>query len=228
MIYPPRCPVCDGARPVKAPPICPECYRRLVPVGDIYCLKCGKPLGDDSQMLCEDCTKWEHSYIEGRAVFVYNDAMRRSVYRLKYNGRREYATVYGTIMGEVLAKKIAEWNADAIIPVPAHKARQKKRGYNQAKLIANAVSKVVKVPVKDGIVTRSKSTTVQKNLSATDRRNNLKNAFKIGGDVVKLNSVIIVDDIYTTGSTIDGVTDCLHRAGVRDVYYIALSIGTGI
>ena len=119
-------------------------------------------------------------------------------------------------------------DADAFIPVPLHRTRQDKRGYNQAELLARELSRLFGVPTRSDIVKRTKKTLPQKQLNAISRQNNLKKAFNIGSDVVKLNKTIIIDDIYTTGSTLDAVASELKRHGVGKIYFITLCIGEGI
>ena len=225
-VFPRICPVCNEIVGVFGRDICPECERRLTYVGDSFCMRCGKPVDEDEEY-CSDCSTGGHVYDEGRAALVYDEYMSKSIYRFKYNGKREFASFYGRIITECLGQKIKSWKADAIVPVPVHKSKLKKRGYNQAYLIAKELSGRLSIPLYDGLVKRSAATAVQKELSAKERQNNLKKAFKVTQNVVELNTVLIVDDIYTTGATVDAMARCLKGAGVRKVYFISLCIGRG-
>ncbi len=224
-IYPPICPVCNEIVRGKDI-ICPSCKRLLSYVEPPVCSRCGKPLDEDG-MLCRDCAKGRHIYDEGRAALEYDEYMSRSIYRFKYNGKREFAGLYGRIMYDRLGDKIRQWNVEVIVPVPVHKSRLKKRGYNQAALIAKELSKSLKIPVNERIVVRTSATGAQKELSAAERQNNLKKAFKVTENVVKYDSVLIVDDIYTTGATVDAMASCLKGAGIGKVYFATLCIGRG-
>lgn len=226
-VYPPRCPICNKIIPLGGSNICTVCSKKVTYVEEPYCLKCGKPV-DDERELCCDCSQKEHNYDEGRSTFIYDEYMSRSVYRFKYNSKKEYAKFYGEEIFKRLNKKIISWNAEAIIPVPIHKMRMKQRGFNQANLLAKELSKYTKIPVKNNIVYRKNQTKVQKNLSAKERENNIKKAFIVKKNSVELNSVIIIDDIYTTGSTVDAISACLKAAGVKKVYVVTLCIGRGI
>lgn len=128
----------------------------------------------------------------------------------------------------MLGRKIIEWGAQALIPVPLHKSRQRTRGYNQAQLIAEELGKRMNMRVVDDLLYRVKKTKAQKNLNAFERENNLKKAFKIVQNDVKLNSVILIDDIYTTGSTLDEAAHCLQECGIGNIYFIVLSIGENL
>ena len=225
-VYPRICPVCNKIVSVFGRDICPECERRLTYVGDSFCMRCGKPVDEDEEY-CIDCISGEHVYDEGRAALVYDEYMSKSIYRFKYNGKREFASFYGRVMTDCLGRKIKSWKADAIVPVPVHKSKLKKRGYNQALLLAKELSVRLDIPLYDGLVCRRAATAVQKELSAKERQNNLKKAFNVTQNVVKLDTVLIVDDIYTTGATVDAMARCLKGAGVQKVYFVSLCIGRG-
>jgi len=222
LIFPKRCPVCQDIVMPSGQDICEKCKSKLKYIEDPYCLKCGRPLNGNYDR-CESCKNTSMDYIEGRAVFVYNDTLRKSIYGFKYNGRLEYASFYGNQIVKRLNRKLMQWNADAIIPIPLHKDRLKKRGYNQADILAKEISKYLKVPLYSDYLIRQKATKAQKNLDALARENNLKNAFKIKPNGVKLRTVILVDDIYTTGSTINSAARCLKNAGVERVYFVVIS-----
>lgn len=225
MIFPPRCPICDDIIVPKGGDTCFNCTEALTPVGRVYCLKCGKPLKDSGKPYCNECTIKERKFDECRSAFVYDDAMRKSIYRFKYNKRREYAKFYAKEIVKHCGDKILEYNAQAIIPVPMYKRKERDRGYNQAFLVAKEISLLTGIPVFDKYILRNKSTKIMRNLGAAERENNLKKAFKIHGDVVKLNDVIVIDDIFTTGATLNAVATCLKAYGVKKVYGICLSTG---
>lgn len=226
-VFPRRCPVCHDIVPMGDGLICYSCKDGFKKVSDPYCLKCGKPIRDSSMAYCSQCTNNIRYYDEGRAAFIYEDIMRKSIYSFKYGGREEYAKYYASQIYAEFGPKIKEWNAEGLIPIPIHKSRYKKRGYNQAYLISKELSKLTGIPTYDNILKRVKNTVVQKNLNAIERSNNLKNAFKITKNAVKLQSAILVDDIYTTGSTINVAAAVLKDAGTSKIYYLTLSIGQG-
>lgn len=226
-IYPPRCAICDGLLYKHSDGVCSECASCITFVEEPYCMKCGKPIEDEKREYCSDCENRPHEYDEGRAALVYDEYMSRSIYRFKYNARREYAEYYAGLIIERLGRKIKSWNAQALVPVPIHKSKLKERGYNQAALIAKYISKYVNIPVDEHLVERKIPTKVMKNLNARERENNLKKAFIVNKNSVKLNTVIIIDDIYTTGSTVDAIAHLLKENGVDKVYYISLCIGRG-
>ncbi|MDE5825457.1 MAG: ComF family protein, partial [Lachnospiraceae bacterium] len=155
-------------------------------------------------------------------------SMNSSISRLKSGPRREYAKFYAGDICEKLIDEIRLMGADAIIPVPVHASRKRSRGYNQAELVASELSRLTGIAMYVKLVQRTKRTAPQKELTIQERQNNLKKAFNISTNVVKLNKVILVDDIYTTGSTLDAIAIELKRHGVKAVYFIALCIGEGM
>lgn len=227
-IFPRRCPVCHDIVAKKGKLICDECKDVFVRVKDPFCMKCGKQLSDIDRVYCTFCEKSNIQFIEGRAVFLYDDNMRKSIYRFKYGGRMEYAKYYAYEIYNKYKEKIRLWNPTVIIPIPLHRSKLKKRGYNQAFLIAKELSVLTKIPVDNKILTRVKKTEKQKNLGVSGRENNVKNAFKMVPNGVQYLSAMLIDDIYTTGATICNASDALIAGGIENIYYISLSIGRDV
>lgn len=225
LLFPLRCPVCDEpVRPVGAL-ICSECMEKLKILKAPYCMKCGKAL-EKEQEYCTDCCSRKHVFIRGRALYDYGSASL-SIYRFKYGGRQEYARFFGEELAFYLGNFIKEVKPDALIPIPLHKSRLRKRGYNQAALLARSLGEKTGVPVRENYLLRVKKTVPLKLLNPRERQNNLKKAFIIRRNDVKLKTVILVDDIYTTGSTMDEAAGTLLKSGVEKVYFVALACGNG-
>ncbi len=224
LFFPARCPVCHDAVYPRDRLCCDECRPLLKYVTEPFCFKCGRPLFDPGAEFCTECIGTGHEFDAGRAVFLYDDVIKKSIYSFKYGNRQEYAKFYAKEMALALGPFIERVRPDAIIPIPLHKSRLKKRGYNQAQLISEGLSKLVHIPVIKDLLIREKNTKVQKNLGEKARQNNLKNAFKIGRNDVSLKTVIIVDDIFTTGSTMDSAARCLRENGVANIFFAVLSI----
>ena len=226
LIFPGRCAVCDTVLPWGEKEICKDCKTKIEYLDGATCFKCGKPV-DPKEEYCQDCQTKKHYFVCGAALFSY-EYIRLSLYRFKYLGRREYAHFYGRQMAYRMEEKRKQWMPDALIPIPLHKKKMKKRGYNQAELIARELGRCWGIPVITNLVIRSKNTKPMKEIIGTDRQNNLKKAFKLGVNDVKLETIIVIDDIYTTGSTIDAVSKLCLEAGIRNVYFLTVSIGYGL
>lgn len=227
MVFPRRCPVCDEIVPMGDGLICSRCRTRPQYIREPRCRRCGKQLADGMTQYCHDCRQRRHVYDYGYALYDYQ-SMRKSIYRFKYGNRCEYAAFYARDICGKLADELRMMDADSIVPVPVHASRKRERGYNQAELVAAELSRLTGIRMYGDLVRRVRKTVPQKELTIQERQNNLKKAFNITTNVVKLNKTILVDDIYTTGSTLDAVAMELKRHGVKAVYFIALCIGEGM
>lgn len=225
ILYPRRCPICQEVVKKRGEMICPSCRKEIAPIQEPVCKKCGKPIMDAAEEYCCDCGKMGHLYTRGLAVLPYTGKVRKSLHQIKFHNKKEYLDFYGPYMAEVLGKRILAWGAQALIPVPLHRSKRRKRGFNQAEILAVEVGRALGIPVRTDVVQRIRNTRPQKDLSLRERQNNLKGAFKISQYDVKLKKIILVDDIYTTGSTIDGIAGKLLEQGAEEVYFIALCIG---
>lgn len=225
-IFPRRCAVCDEPVNRTGEGVCTYCKAKIRYIKSPFCMKCGKQMKEEGEF-CSDCIRKKHFYVQGRALYDYG-SMADSIFRFKYAGRQEYALFYGRELYEKWGRWLFMVRPDALIPVPIHISRKRMRGYNQSELIARELSEWSGIPVNTTLIVREKKTIPQKNLSQEERQNNLKRAFKILQNDVKLNTIVIIDDIYTTGSTIDAMSEVLLAAGVQKVYYMALAAGRGI
>ena len=227
LLYPRKCPVCDRAVRPFGSLICETCVEELVYIKGPCCMKCGKQLEEEETEYCGDCMRHRHLFDRGRALFDYK-SMSDSIYRFKYKGRQEYASYYAECMSVRLGGWIRQCRPDAIVPVPIHSSKRYVRGYNQAEVLAKELGSIMHVPVETNLIKRVRKTSPMKDLSVSERQNNLKRAFKICRNDVKLSTIIIIDDIYTTGSTIDAMSYELRKAGVERIYFVSLAIGKGV
>ena len=161
LIFPRRCPVCDDIVVPWGAFCCERCKPRLKYLGDNYCMKCGKGLSGPEKEYCGDCRKHPHKFERGRSLYQYESAAG-SIYRFKYQGRQEYADFFAEELNQFLGRDIRRMQAEAIIPVPLHKSRLNERGYNQAAVLARALSKRCGVPVREDLAVRCRKTIPQK------------------------------------------------------------------
>ena len=223
--YPRRCPVCDGVFYFSEKErIHPDCRKKLAPIREPFCFRCGKMLDDEQAELCPDCRRRKRSFRRNVAAFGYNEAARESIVRFKYHGRQSYASVYAEEIWTLRREEILSFRADALIPVPIHRDRLRSRGYNQAELLAEALSKLSGIPLRRDVLFRTKRTKAQKALGPEARIRNLSGAFAVKGDVKGLKTVILVDDIFTTGATMEACTRVLLAAGIKTVYGVTLCV----
>ncbi|MDU7026056.1 ComF family protein [Robinsoniella peoriensis] len=227
ILFPRRCPLCGKIVKRTEGTACRKCREKVKPLSEPLCKKCGKPILWEESEYCFDCTQHPHTYECGGAVYLYEKEMKEAVRQLKYNNKREYADFFAEEIYKHLGTRVHKWNPDAVIAVPMYWRKQQKRGYNQGEVLARKTAHLLSVPYRKKLVKKVINTDSQKDLSRKERKKNLKNAFKIKQPDVKLNVVLIIDDVYTTGSTVDAVAKVLREHGVGKVYYISLCIGKG-
>ena len=172
-------------------------------------------------MYCPDCMAHSHRYDYGYCLASYR-SVAHSLYRLKYGGRREYAVWYADQMVRRFGREMLAARPEVLVPVPLHPARRAKRGYNQAEDIARELSRKLGIPMRTDLIVRQRNTPPMKQTDGEQkRRNNLKNAFQLRVNDVKYKRIMIIDDIYTSGSTVDAIAEEFRRAGVREIFFAA-------
>ena len=226
LLFPRRCPVCDEVLAFGEGPVHRSCQGKLKYIESPVCLKCGKPILEGEEACCSDCGRRRHVFTAGRAVWVYDSRMRASVAAFKYRGRREYAGFYVDQMAALQGAWLHRIRPEVIMPVPLNWKKRQRRGYNQAELLARGLSARLHCPVDTRYLRRTGWTEPQKSLSALQRYENLKKAFRVCGEKGLYKRVLLVDDIYTTGSTMDACARVLREAGVEEVYMICLCTGS--
>ena len=195
LVFPPRCPVCDGIIGPVERYIHSRCCEKLFPVEQPQCMRCGKPVLSERREYCDDCARaLEHhrqmreddSYRQGKALFAYKGSIKQTMYRFKYSNRREYAAYFA-------------------------KALSEKTGIRMVK----------------GLVRRVKNTSPLKTMGYVERRNCLEGAFQVADSIVQYDQILIVDDIYTTGSTAESIGHEIAKKCPGRVYVLCICIGQG-
>lgn len=253
LLFPPRCILCDEIltpEQIKKG-IHPSCENKLYPIQGAVCMHCGRPFGDtksrnnlikediknpkfshleveNNYEYCRECHRKgygkQSNIVQGKALYLYQGAIKTSMYRFKYANRREYAKFFAQKTIEQYGDWLKYIQAEVIIPVPMYAKKQRKRGYNQAESFAKELSQKLGISVEPSLIRRVKDTTPQKELSDKERKNNLKNAFQIQKNIVQYNKVLVVDDIYTTGYTAEAVAREIKSQGCC-VYMLSICIG---
>lgn len=226
LIFPRRCALCDEVLKFGKKYICSDCKKDMAYIKEPICLKCGKTITNEKEY-CIDCIRRRHLFIQGQAVFDYG-SIAGSLHRFKNKGRREYAQFYARSIYYRKKQWLDMISPDAFIPVPIHLSKLRQRGYNQAKLVSDELSLLSGIPTMTNLVYRVKKTNPLKNLSVLERQKNLKKAFKVAKIDVKLDTIVIIDDIYTSGSTIDEISKAILECYNCKIYFITITIGRGI
>lgn len=232
MIYPVRCPICGEIVAPKGEKICATCIDKLAYIKEPRCKKCSKPIEQEEKEYCSDCLRKNYHFDKGYAVWVYNEAMKHSIANFKYHSKKEYAKFYIQEMACLYGEKILKLTPDVIVPIPIHRSKYQERGYNQADILAKGLGKELQIPVLSTLLLRNKKTLPQKTLSDKERLRNLAEAFEYNEKVAnsypnKITKILLVDDIYTTGSTIEACSNVLRAHGIKEINFFVLCIGKG-
>lgn len=195
--------------------ICKSCNADLEKLEGILCAKCSKPLDHDA-LLCDECISRIKYFEKAIAPLEYTGLSKKLIKEYKYGNKSYLYKLFGYLIMERLnEEKIAEF--DAIVPVPLHKSKFRTRGYNQSELIAKYISFNIGVPVLK-LVIRTKKTVPQSSLTGEKRWINVKNAFEYSEKQGKSSKILLVDDIYTTGATLNACTSLLLENGTTKVW----------
>ena len=237
LLYPPRCPVCERVMPAawslrgESPwysLVCEKCAGELPWIREPVCKKCGKPLIDDTAEYCSQCSVKLPPYLEGRCVFLYHDSFRASVVRMKFHDHREYLDFYAAAMHafafsflERICGGRGKRNG-VLVPVPLSKRKRRERGFDQCALLAKKLSLRTGIPFSQNALIRIRDTKPQKGLGLYERKMNLRGAVAAGDLSEVTEPVILIDDIFTTGSTIEECCRALQKEGITQIYFLVL------
>ncbi len=219
VIYPRHCVLC-GAHGWQGRDLCRDCYAEL-PVNQAACRVCAIPLPlaeDGQELMCGQCQQQVRQFDTCYSAFVYKSPFDKLIHQLKFQHKLHLATLLGDLMVEALERRFAGSKPlpDCIIPVPLHHSRLRERGYNQALELARPIAKRFNLPLLRNSCIRNKATLPQSELPAEERFNNIMGSFTVQANF-SARHVVIVDDVMTTGSTIDALAKTLKEAGVQTV-----------
>jgi ComF family protein len=224
-LYPPLCLNCEAAI-AEADALCAGCFQQLRAITAPMCPRLGLPFAVSlgAEAISAEAIADPPPFERARAAVVYNDVARGIVSRMKYGDRPELARFCARMM---LGAGAEFWRGEPVlVPVPLHPLRQARRRYNQSLELARALSRLTGLAVDPGLVRRVRATRQQVGLGPDARARNVAGAFAAHPDMLartRGRPVVVVDDVYTTGSTVKAVTRALKRAGVAQVDVISFA-----
>ncbi len=227
LLFPPLCLGCERRLESSRPPLlCPDCLDDLVFIQSPCCHCCGIPFATGVDHWCGNCLARHYAFDLARSLFLYRPPLSTLIRSLKFGGHLTGISTLGalTARSELLGRF---GEPDLILPVPLHQTRLRERGFNQALVIARGCFPQWKIRIKVDLLVRRRSTLPQTLLTGKERRGNLKNVFDLAhASKVAGKQVLLVDDVFTTGSTVDECSRVLRSAGAAriEVFTLARSL----
>lgn len=219
LLFPPRCAGCQRGGYL----LCPACLQTMQPLTAHLCVHCGTPLTRPDTP-CFTCQQHRFRLDGLRCVQFYQGALRCAIHALKYHNQRRLAEPLGGLLAQAFTAY--GLRADAIVPLPLHARRQQERGYNHAALLARVCAAHLKIPCLENLVTRQRPSRAQVGLNIRQRQQNVNGAFALTPDAttgsLPNGTIVLIDDVCTTGSSLEACAAPLYNAGVREIWGLVL------
>jgi competence protein ComFC len=214
-IYPPRCGGCNtvGSR------WCEDCEKKSEVLRSPICFRCGQSI--NGGVLCGRCNNHSPSYTALRSIYLFEGPVRPALHRLKYKNDLALGETFSHPLIEMIEKM--NWLPDLVVPVPLGFVRQAERGYNQASLLAYPLALATSIPFRSKALRKIRETSSQVGLSFQERRANVKDAFCADRKMVDGKKVLLIDDVCTSGATLEACSIALRKEGAVDIYALTLA-----
>jgi competence protein ComFC len=224
LLYPPRCLVC---KTLGEAALCTTCAAQIIPIPVPYCVTCGHP--QEAPSHCTHCAARHPAYTRARALGAYDGVLRQAIHQFKYRDRPQLAVPLGGLLADYAQTHAVELNGlrfDALLPVPMHAARKRQRGYNQSERLAHVLSTELSLPLVTDALIRPQPSRPQVGLTGEARRTNLRGAFTVKhAEAVAGKTLLLIDDVATSGSSLHECALALKSAGANAVYALTLAAG---
>ncbi len=200
--------------------LCSSCCRSLPRIVSPLCPRCGRP--QPSGILCPSCVGWQAEIDGIRSPFRFDGVMREAIHQLKYRNLRALVTPLAQLLKDYLSTN--PMPAQVLVPVPLHQKRLRERGYNQSSLLAQELGKLINLPVVDDCLLRQRHAPPQaRTLTIDERRSNVANAFSCRDHRLRDKQVLLIDDVSTSGVTLDACAAALKAIGATSVWGLVLA-----
>lgn len=218
LLYPPKCVACKDT----SSNFCAQCRTKINYIKYPLCPTCGYPKSHQSEP-CRQCNHNPLSHLTAirSAALFEDDPLKLAIHKLKYKNLHSLASELAKLLEACLLQHPLP--IDVIVPVPLHPSRHKERGYNQATVLAKSLSRLIKKPVDDKTLKRRKKTRSQMTLKAADRQENVANAFVCLSNRLEDKNILLIDDVCTTGATLDACAQALKFARAGNIYGLTLA-----
>lgn len=229
VIFPAPCRICgEILESVGALPVCAACWNQFAAVSKPICELCGRPFSGDAaslgeaHWLCRLCRASTYAFERARSYGIYNHTMHRAVLLLKHEEMAPFGRWFAKRIAEVINEDPKHLRADVVVPVPLHHTRMRERGYNQAEMIAAPLARLLRLPCEPRALTRIRPRPDKLILSRSERWKSVQGAYQVSAGnshaaKIKSRAVLLVDDVFTTGATLDACARALRKAGAAKV-----------
>lgn len=223
VLSPATCVVCQSSvETLGCGVVCRPCWQRIDRLDGILCDRCGYSFASRNlpaeKALCAACRRGDFHFDFARSYGRLEDPLQAIIHQFKYGSHASLARPLARLLHALWVQSCQDRDADMIVPVPLHKARRKERGFNQAWLLARHLSRWTRIPLKDKVLVRYRATAVQAGLSRGQRRRNIQGAFRVvDRAAVRKRTVLLVDDVFTTGATLNECARMLRKQGANRV-----------
>ena len=226
ILYPLRCPACREPIEDDGSLIHPECRKRFKLIEEPRCFKCGRHIWDAGKALCEECSEKKHRYSYGFPLFVYNETASHAMIDFKKSGWKNHGDYFAEEMATRLPGYIKKQRPQVLVPVPITKVRKNERGFNQSEYLAVKLGEKLGIPVDGGLLIRTGKAVQQKSLSGKERKEKKVYGIECTCENVPYRRICLVDDVYTTGGTLNACTEALLGAGAVEVGFVTVFAGS--
>jgi len=227
MLFPPQCPTCGAALiGGGGDPFCSDCLSAVRFTTPPLCTSCGLPFTDTkgANHLCEECILSRPPFSVARSLGAYEATLLEAIHLFKYHGKISVGEALGWMMAQAPYDSLAIGDYSLMIPVPLHPKRLKERGFNQSLVLAREIAKRHFIPLDFFALKRRVHTEAQVNLSGRKRRTNVRGAFEVTDrNRIEGKKIVLVDDVYTTGSTVTECSKMLMKNGAHEVAVLTLA-----
>jgi ComF family protein len=200
--------------------ICPSCLKSLPRIKPPLCPRCGRH--QSRAKLCPSCAGWRAKIDGIRSPFRFDGVIRQAIHELKYRNLRAIAGLFARLLNDYLVTNPVP--AEVVVAVPLHPKRLRERGYNQSQLLAKELAKLSKLPLVDDCLIRKRHSPPQaRTATASERRTNVADAFSCRDRRLKGKQVLLIDDVSTSGATLDACARALKKAGATTVWGVVLA-----
>lgn len=221
LLLPERCILCGKiiTDKINFDPLCSACEAMLIPINENVCSNCGFPLISETNK-CLRCRNIEFNYLSNRSLYKYSGFIKEVIYQYKFNNQKRLSLFFAFLLSEALVENYPD---SIIVPVPGRRIVRKNKGWEHIDLIGQILKHKYKLQIQKLLVRKGRK--AQKTLSREKRAENLRKSISIRKTIKTIpNSIVLLDDVFTTGTTINECAGILKAAGVREIYSLTIAI----